>query len=257
MQSLSLSELPEELVVPVVRAPFPLVPLLSYAAVVEDRRLVRTLEAAEEPGFVAWIPDDPQGGPFAVGVLCQVGEPFRDDAGLQRAFLHPVVRCHWSDFQRGEQHDTIRARLLPEARSVDAELEPLAVGLIAQALLAEDDELEAILGTAAKDLGGLADEVLFHLTQQTGPDDTLLGLYAELDPRERFLAVCALAEPTPVALPTHPGLDAVRTALREMTTEDPPDLGELMNGFFAQVADEDDAVPVEMLLAFARVLAGA
>lgn len=257
MQPLTLSDLPQTLVAPAIRSPFPLVPLVSYPPVVESTRLVRTLEAAEEAGFVAWIPDGADGGPHPIAVLCQVGEPFRDDAGLQRAFLHPVVRCTWSDLQQGETYDTVSAQPRPEARAVDPALEPLAVGLIAQALLSEEDSLETILGTAAKDLGGLADEVIFHLSQRVGAEPTVLDLYEELDPRQRFLAVCALVEPTPVALPEHPGLDEVRSALVEVDGEEPPDVGDLMNGFFTQVADPEGAVPVEMLLAFGRALAGA
>jgi len=259
-----LQSLPEQLTLPAIVG-FPLlVPMVSFPPTIGKPRSLAAVEAGREGGLLAWIPKrDPRGEAtpenlLMVGTLCQVGESFEDNDGRPRTVLRPVARCTWSDLVDVDDAPHVTAKVQPvDTEAVrDPELEPLAVGMILQALLGEEDDVPTLLATATKDVGALADEVLFHWFLTHPPDDTLLDLYQDLDPRRRFQSVCELVGVEPVELPNPPSLAEARARADAMLAGDePPDVAALMEGFFPTVLDDDGSVPLEMVLALGRVIA--
>jgi hypothetical protein len=259
-----LRSLPDQLTLPAIAGFPPLVPMVAFPPAIGAPRSIAALDAGREGGLLAWIPKrDPGGGAtpdnlLAVGVLCQVGQSFEDDAGNPRTVLQPIARCTWSDLVDTDDapHAIVTVQPFGLQAVRDPDLEPRAVGLILQALLGEDDDLQSLLATATKDAGALADEVFFHLFLSSKPDDVLFDLYLEPDPRRRFEGVCELVGVEPVELPDPPALAEVRTRAEAMLAgEEPPDVAALMEDFFPQVLDPDGSVPLEMVLALGRVLA--
>ncbi len=259
-----LDALPEQLTLPAVVGSPLLVPMVSFPPSIEAPRSLAALDAGREGGLLAWIPKrDPRGRAtpdnlLAVGALCQVGPSFEDDKGRSRTVLRPVARCFWSDLVDADDapHGTATARPVAAEAVRDPELEPMAAGLILRSLLGDDEDLQALLATATKDVGALADEALFHLFLSSPPEDALLDLYQELDPRKRFLLVCERIGVEPIELPDPPALAEARARADAMLSgEEPPDVASLMEGFFSTVVGDDGDVPLEMVLALGRVMA--
>lgn len=260
---IDLGSLPDELTLPVVAGFPPLLPLVGFPPAVERPQSLAALEAGREGGLVAWmVTRDPSldatpDNLLAIATVCQVGQGFPDDRGRTRTMLHPVARCTWSDrVDVDGGYATARFRPVGLDAVRDPGLEPLAAGLILQALLGEDDDLHTLLATATKDVGALADEALFHMLLSAPPDAAMLDLYEDIDPRLRFDRVCALLEVEPVVLPDPPALVAARARASAMLAgHEPPDVAALMEDFFPHVVEDDGTVPLEMVLALGRVLA--
>jgi len=255
---IDLSTLPDELELPMVAGSPPLVPMVAFAPVIGKPRSLAAVDAGRQEGLMAWLvrPEPDADELLRIGVICQVGESVTDDEGRPRTPLHAVARCTWSDIVEDGDHARVTVRPIDVAPAVDPELEPLAVGMIVHALVSDGDDLGTLLATATKDLGGLADEVLFMLMLSHKVDETLLALYRELDGRARFMALVGLLGIEPVELPNPPATVALRERARAMLAGDgAPDLGVLMDGFFAEVAGEDGMVSPDMVLVLGRVIA--
>ena len=256
-----LSQLPDELELPMMAGYPPLVPMLPFAPAIGQPRSVAAVDAGRAGGLMAFlIRRDPRGDAdpaelLSVGVICQVGDSFKDDQDRPRVPLRAVARCTWRDVQDDGEYARATVRPVDAEPAVDAELEPLAVALIVQALVSEGDDMQTLLATATKDLGGLADEALFRLFLTRAPDEEMFGLYTELDGRERFRRLVDGLGLEPVELPEPPAVQALRERARGMLAgEGEPDIGALMDGFFEEVAEEDGMVSPEMVLVLGRVI---